>query len=478
MAAQVLAYLADHLDVRDRQKQRLGEVFTGLELVDEMLARLPAAVWSDPKGRWLDPAAGIGNFLLKAFIGGPGYAGLMKGLKDAIPDPKARAEHIVTKMLYFVDINESNNKVVRRLLDQLAPGAVPNVSAVDRRLGFLSERLPNGWPSKYDVIVGNPPYQLGRVKVARFTLKSKAAQKAAGAAAKTESVFWAKFVQRALKLLKLGGYLLFVHPITWFKKDRLGIHDLLLGRQLEVLKVFRNFEARKYFGGGAGIIHVAYYLLKNVSPRTKTLIEYAGSDRTDRIMLGPDVTLALNFNGILEKLRSKGIKPLSEATDLELRHRVVGCQSRKVKLLKILSEDGTGKYVEGADHPNAGKQKLVVGGIHRPVLYFDRAGKYGLLAQGQRHYFLGSKEALEALADTFKYRLMTLLLDNIKYEQDFIRPGLLPDLRTLRHMSEEQLAQHLGLTAEERKAVRAAPEAAFVRRLSAAPCKSRKNRDQ
>jgi hypothetical protein len=462
----VIEYLKSHLDVRDRQKQRLGEVFTSLELVDEMLARLPASIWRDPKCAWLDPAAGIGNFLLKAFIGGTGYVGLMEGLKAAIPDAGARAEHIVTKMLYFVDINEGNNKVVRRLLDQLAPGARPNVEAVDRRLGFLSPQLPAGWPSKYDVIVGNPPYQLGRVKVARFTLKAKAAQKASGAAAKTESVFWAKFVTASLKLLKSGGYLLFVHPITWFKKDRLGIHDLLLSKQLEVIKVFRNFEARKYFGGGAGIIHVAYYLLKNSAPHTKTLIEYAGSERSDKIMLGPDVTLALNFNGILDKLRRRGVKTLGEAEDLELRHKVVGGRAGTQKLIRILSEDGTGKFVVGGPHPNAGKQKLIVGGIHRPVLYFDKSGKYGLLAQGQRHYFLGSETALEGLADTFKLRLMSLLLDNIKYEQDFIRPGFLPDLRGLKVRTDAELAAWLGLTAEEKAAVAAAAPTAIVGRLA------------
>lgn len=463
-AASVLAYLAEHLDVRDRQKQRLGEVFTGLDLVDEMLARLPAAIWRDAGARWLDPAAGIGNFLLKAFIGGPGYPGLMEGLKAQQPDPERRAEHIVTKMLYFVDINESNNKVVRRLLGLLSPGATPNVAAVDRRLGFLAEKLPDSWPRTYDVIVGNPPYQLGRIKVARFTAKSKAAQKEAGAATKTESVFWAKFVERALKLLKSGGYLLFVHPITWFKKDRLGIHDLLLRRQLEVIKVYRNFEARKYFGGGAGIIHVAYYLLKNEKPTKKTLIEYSGSDRSDRLMLGPDVTLALNYNGILEKLRRRGVRTLGEAEDLELRHKVVGGRGTQ-RLIRILSEDGTGKFIIGGPHPNAARQKLVVGGIHRPVLYFDRAGRYGLYAQGQRHYFLGSAEALEALAATFRFRLMSLLLDNVKYEQDFIRPGLLPDLRGVKVRTDAELAAWLGLTEEEAAAAAAATPAIEVRRL-------------
>lgn len=461
----VIEYLKSHLDVRDRQKQRLGEVFTGLELVDEMLSRLPTTIWRDPNCKWLDPAAGIGNFLLKAFIGGKGYVGLMDGLKDEIPDSDARARHIVTKMLYFVDINEGNNKVARRLLNQLAPGAEPNVDMIDKKLGFLSLQLPLNWPRSYDVIVGNPPYQLGRVKVARFTLKSKEAQKAAGAATKTESVFWAKFVVRSLNLLKSDGYLLFVHPITWFKEDRLNIHDLLLGKQLEVVKVFRNFEARKYFGGNAGIIHVAYYLLKNTKPRSKTLIEYAGSERNDRIMLGPDVTLALNFNGILDKLRRRNVQTLNEAADLELRHKVVGGRKGTQKLIRILSEDGTGKYVIGGPHVNAGKKKLVVGGIHRPVLYFDKSGKYGLFAQGQRHYFLGSETALEQLADTFKFRLMSLLIDNIKYEQDFIRPGLLPDLRGLKMNTDAQLATYLGLTIEEKAAIAAVAPTAIVERL-------------
>jgi SAM-dependent methyltransferase len=42
----------------------LGEVFTPPELVDEMLDRLPAELWSDPTKTFLDPACGTGNFLV------------------------------------------------------------------------------------------------------------------------------------------------------------------------------------------------------------------------------------------------------------------------------------------------------------------------------------------------------------------------------------------------------------------------------
>ena len=90
MSAEALAYLEEHLGVRGRQKQRLGEVFTGLPLVDEMLGHLPEAVWFNPDLKWLDPAAGMGNFLIKSFTGGSGYVGLDRGLKDRIPDDEKR----------------------------------------------------------------------------------------------------------------------------------------------------------------------------------------------------------------------------------------------------------------------------------------------------------------------------------------------------------------------------------------------------
>jgi hypothetical protein len=459
MAAEVLTWLEEHLDVRNREKQQLGEVFTGLELVDEMLTHLPAAVWRNPDLKWLDPAAGMGNFLLKAFIGGEGFTGLYAGLKERIPDDEARARHIVEKMLYFVDINESNNKVVRRLLGQLAPGAEPNVSSIDKKLGFLGV-MPRTWPRHFDVIVGNPPYQLGRVKVARSTAKSKAAAAAAGAAAKTVSVFWAKFVAKSLDLLKSGGHLLFVHPITWFKRDRLGVHDLILANQLKYLKVYRNFEARRVFGGNAGIIHVAYYLLEKRRPHTPTLIEYAAvPDWTDRLMLGPESILIMCYNSIYDKIRRKGFGPLEDADGLELRHKVVrGCSARGThKLIRIISEDGTAKYVRSATkHPNSDRRKLIISGIHRPVTFYDKSGAYGLYAQGQRHYFLGSAEDLERIDAFFKTKLAALLLDFTKYEQDFIRPGLLPDLRSVPvAMTDAALATYFKFTGKERAAIAA-----------------------
>ena len=457
------AALEEAAKPRGKERQQLGEVFTSAALVNEMLDRLPAAVWRNPKLRFLDPAAALGQFPLRCFWR------LWAGLKGAVPDDERRARHIVTKMLFLVDVNKESNATSRRLLESLAPGAVANVGVVSKD-GFLGQGAVLGF-SSFDVIMGNPPYQFGRVKVARFTKKSRAAQESEGAAATSEQGVWTRFVARALDLLKSDGFLLFVHPITWFKNDRLGAHDMILRNQLLYLKVLRNFEARKFFGGGFGIIHVAYYLLQKRRPRVPTTIEYAGSDFKERMMLGPDSQLILQYNGIYDKVRRQaGL--LDQATDLELRHRTLkSCSARGThKLIRLISEDGSVKYVRSAEaHRNQSLPKLIVSGIHRPVLYFDKSGAYGLYAQGQRHYFVGSEEALDALAATFRTRLMSLLLDHVKYEQDFIKPGLLPDLRGL-PTTDAGLARYFGFTAAERRAIAAARPAISAGRAKLTDC--------
>ena len=51
-----------------RSKERVkktAEVFTPLELVDEMLSKLPKEVWKDPSKTFLDNSAGDGNFIVR-----------------------------------------------------------------------------------------------------------------------------------------------------------------------------------------------------------------------------------------------------------------------------------------------------------------------------------------------------------------------------------------------------------------------------
>lgn len=101
-------YIREHLPIRTEEKDKFGEVFTPIHLIEEILDALPDNVWSNPALKWLDPAAGVGNFGLLV------YYRLMNGLKSKIPYSKKRSKHILENMLYQVELNPQNaQKIIK-----------------------------------------------------------------------------------------------------------------------------------------------------------------------------------------------------------------------------------------------------------------------------------------------------------------------------------------------------------------------------
>jgi len=236
-ASTVLEYITEHLAPKEEERKKYGEIFTPLELVDEMLSKLPNAVWSDPELKWLDPANGMGNYPIKAYLGQSEgsyiYPGLFNGLRAAIPDDKKRAKHIVEKMLFMIDINVKNNSIATRLFEKIAPDTAPNIEYIDKTSGFLSAKPLkfNGVViESFDIIMGNPPYN-----------PPKTATGSSG------NSIWQNFVIKSYSILNAKGYLLFVHPPGWkkptdeeFKEDKFSEGDykgqIRQGQVWQVLK--------------------------------------------------------------------------------------------------------------------------------------------------------------------------------------------------------------------------------------------------
>jgi site-specific DNA-methyltransferase (adenine-specific) len=86
------------------------EVFTPPKLANQVLDLLPDHVWSNPNLRFLDPAVKTGVFLREA------AKRLMVGLKEQIPDDDARREHILKNMLFGIAITEMTALMSRRSL--------------------------------------------------------------------------------------------------------------------------------------------------------------------------------------------------------------------------------------------------------------------------------------------------------------------------------------------------------------------------
>ena len=168
------------------------EVFTPPEIANKVLDTLPIDIWENPDIKILDPCSKSGVFLREA------AKRLMKGLELKIPNEKKRREHIFKEMLFGISITELTSLISRRSLyySKDASNDESVVKFKEKEGNILYQRADHEFVAnkckicgavktnidrgeefenyayefihdnkifsdmRFDVIVGNPPYQL------------------------------------------------------------------------------------------------------------------------------------------------------------------------------------------------------------------------------------------------------------------------------------------------------------------------------
>ena len=480
----VLKYISDHLTPKDTERHKFGEVFTPMSLVNEMLDTLPAEVWNNPNLKWLDPANGMGNFpigvFLRLFYGfrtkGGKYIGITNegegdynpGLTKVKPNEVIRRKHIVQNMLFMVELNSKNNAIAKLLFKKLAPGVEPNIIQMHRKDGFLAEvdmEFPNGTVNQFDIVMGNPPYNSGSVKsvTTKKTIKLRIEN---NRGQEKHTNIWIPILKKIIEShLKKNGYLLFIHPIGWFKPDeRTKTHDLILSNQILYMKIYKNDAGAQGLFEGKGKISIAYYLLEKTKPTKKTKI-ISTDGNIEYALLNTDSLLSLNNNSIIAKIQASGIKMFKDSDNYLTNsitqkicspgtHKQIHRIYEPVRGVGVSSEHKITFVKTSNIHPYQTVPKIILHGYKYPRFYFDKKGEYGLIGSHQ-HYFIGDN--LDKIEDYFKTKLSALLLQSMKYDMDYIEPKYYPDVRTLplETINDETLAEYFGFTKEEREAINA-----------------------
>jgi len=250
---ELLNFINDSLKPKDVEKKKFGEVFTPPPLIDEMLDTLPTHLWSNPDLKWLDPANGMGNFVIAI------YFRLMEGLKDKFPDTPTRKKHILEKMLYMSEINKKNCFIAKQIFD------INNEYKLNIYNGdTLTLDVEKEWNIKqFDIIVGNPPYQ---------SVTEDGVVKGGG------NNLYTKFIYMSDRLLKENGFLLYITPPTFFSIGRSNNKDDSNVRR----DVFNNYfihhinleECAKYFKVGSKFIYYLMEKRQQLNPTMQVICKY------------------------------------------------------------------------------------------------------------------------------------------------------------------------------------------------------------
>jgi site-specific DNA-methyltransferase (adenine-specific) len=465
------------------------EVFTPPGLANDMLDLLPASIWRNPDVTFLDPVSKSGVFLREI------AKRLDRGLETQMPDRQKRINHIFSKQLFGIAITELTSLLSRRSVycSKIANGKYSICNSFDDEQGNIHfKKMKHTWENnkctycgasqevydredvlesyaynfihtdkseiffdmKFDVIIGNPPYQLND-----------------GGFGKSAVPLYDKFVEQAKRLSP--NYLTMIIPARWFGGGR-GLDDfresMLSDKQIRVMVDYE--DSTQVFPGVSIAGGVCYFLWEKESKGDCQVISIYNNKRNTSIRSLDEFPKFIRNNDaitIVRKILAANFPTMDEQVSS---YRPFGLRTyikpQKVGDIKLYWQGGIGPYnrkdiVVGVDiidkwkvissrsgHEHAGNPSQ--DGKRRVISKID------LLPPGtictETYLVIGSYDSeFEAvnLISYMKTKFFRFLLSQLMYSHSITKDtySLIPILEMTLSWTDELLYSKFGLIKEE-----------------------------
>lgn len=240
----------DELNQDNSHFNSSNDICTPMGCVKEMIDAIPEEFWNRSQLKILDPCAGNGNY--------PAYLALKTNIGN----------------IYCNEISPIRYKNLSNYFE----GTNIHLMSID----FFN--MPD--TPEYDLIIANPPY-------AKFT--------ANGTRAAKNHTLSREFLQKAVKMVKDNGYLVFILPDNWMSyADRNNLPSLLSQYKILTLNIG---EAKKWFPGvGSSFTYFVIQKSPNEGNDTK-IISTSGVDYAPIDINVP--CIPLKYNRIIRNLFNK-----------------------------------------------------------------------------------------------------------------------------------------------------------------------------
>jgi len=368
--------------INNDYKVRFSEVFTPFEISEEMISLIPKEVISNSSTQYLDAGCGCGYITMV----------LYRYIYNHKSTGQSRTD--ILNNIHIVDINKDRVDSLIHILP------IKNV--------YHCDFAKFTHPSKYDVIVSNPPF------IVHTPLKH---------------TIWPLFVKQCIYSLKDNGYLCMILPSIWLKPQH-DMYEYITSFEIHYIKCFNNNEANKLFNGDART-PLCYLLLQKrkgsgtINVWDNTIKQYT-LFKLDNIPVPMHVPYLVNrilpFTNQFGSLQDIIIK-----TNCPKKHvSYSSCENeshpyKNIRTCKI-GKNGPNLVI---DYSNValkyfGKRKLVLANKMYGIPYYDKNGEYGISTRDNYIYINDSDEECMKMFNYLNCKFILLMYESTRYRMSYL----------------------------------------------------------